>query len=223
MRPAYVRIGGVAAVLVPAVLWGGGIILITVLASNTFPVRIARVFEEVLGAVAPLLMALAMAATWRPMIEGGWRKTAVLVLALSAVLLVCVGLYGALGHIGIFRNDIGTRPLQAAGAFAYAVAFALALLAGASLAGFAGTGQGLWRAAGVLYIVAGLLAAPSWTVLGAQIVEAADVTMRFTRDLGALLGLLLGTLLFLPIAALLHGLALLRVARAERARATSAA
>ena len=128
----------------------------------------------------------------------------------------------ALGQIAIFSTDVGTRPLQAAGAFAYAVAFGLAFVFGASLAGRSGAGQGLWRAAAVLYIVAGLLAAPSWAVLGAQIVQAGDVTIRFTRDLGALLGLLFGTLLFLPIAALLHGLALLRAARTSTAPISAA-
>lgn len=216
MRPAFMRIGGIAALLVPVVLWGGGAILIGVFSSDSAPARFGRFFEELLGAVSPLLMAVAMAATWRPLAEAGCRKTALLVILLILALLVSVGLYAALGQIAIFSTDMSTRPLQAAGAFAYAVAFGLAFVFGASLAGRSGTGQGLWRAAAMLYIVAGLLAAPSWAVLGAQIVQAGDVTIRFTRDLGALLGLLFGTLLFLPIAALLHGLALLRTARTAR-------
>ena len=174
MRPAFVRVGGIAALLVPVILWGGGAVVIVVLSSDAVPAKVGRVYEEVLGAASPLLMAVAMAATWRPMVEAGCRKTALLLIALIAALILCVGLYAALGNLAIFSDEIGTRPLQAAGAFAYAAAFALAFAFGASIAGGAGTGQGLWRAAGVLYIIAGLMAAPSWAVLGAQLVEAGE-------------------------------------------------
>ena len=215
MQAKFIRAGGIAALLVPVALWGGGLLAITLVSGMQLPGAAGGVFEAALGAVSPLLIAGALAATWGHMAEAGRRGAGFVIFPLVAVLLVSVVLYAALGSIVIFTSDLSTRNLQGAGAFAYASCFALAFLFGVQLIRHDGAGRGLWIASGILYIIAALLAAPSWAVLAIEIWDAGNASARFTRNLAALLGLLFGTLLVLPMACLCHGLALLRAARHE--------
>jgi len=223
MQAKFIRAGGIAALLVPVALWGGGLLAVTLVSGMKLPGAAGGVFEAALGAVAPLLIAGALVATWGHMDPAGRGGAGLMIFPLAAVLLVCVLLYAALGSIAIFTNDLATRNLQGAGAFAYALCFGLAFLFGVLLIRHEGAGRGLWIASGILYIIAALLAAPSWAVLAIEIWDAGNTTARFTRNLAALLGLLFGTLLVLPIACLCHGIALLHAARcADGAGVTSA-
>lgn len=218
-----VRAGGIAALLVPTSAAICGLLaLLFALGGNMGGVG-RLIFSATIGAVVPLLLAVTLVASRLVMARAG-RRVGWVIFPLVALLLIGIALYLDLGTLVILADDAATRTRQILGASAYALCFCLLFAFGILQTAVLGSAGALWLASGILYIIAGFLAAPSWAFIAIELWEMEQTAQTRPSEILALLGLLFATLLLLPIACLCHGIALLRAARKSGGRrATSAA